>query len=84
MKDVKRDSRGGVSNQVTAVKGLINMIRTPAAHQSNVRALPTEQNADAMIGQMKKAVMPDLSNVVRAPRWVERFGRNARKGRSPV
>ena len=40
MKDAKghgSDSRGGVSGQVTAVKGLVNMIRPPAAHQEGIR-----------------------------------------------
>jgi len=40
MKDAKghgSDSHGGVSSQVTAVKGLVNMIRAPAAHQEGIR-----------------------------------------------
>ena len=40
MKDAKghgSDSRGGVSGQATAVKGLVNMIRPPAAHQEGIR-----------------------------------------------
>ena len=42
MKDAKghgSDARGGgVSSQVTAVKGLVNMIRSPAAYQEGIRS----------------------------------------------
>lgn len=41
MKDAKghgSDARSGVSSQATAVKGLVNMIRSPAAHQEGIRS----------------------------------------------
>ena len=54
------------------------------AHQAGVSQIPTAANADALVGQLRSGVMPDLSNVTRAPGWIERRGLAARKGRSPV
>ena len=50
MKDAKghgSDARGGgVSSQATAVKGLVNMIRPPAAHQEGSRSeVPDDERA---------------------------------------
>ena len=95
MKDAKghgSDSHGGVSSQVSAVKSLLKMIggsavnpiRRPAAHQEGVREIPTAVNADKFVDQLRRGTMPDLSNVARAPGWIERFGKAARKGHSPV
>jgi hypothetical protein len=54
------------------------------AHQAGVSQIPTEANADAFVDRLRRGVMPDLSGVTRAPRWIERFGLAARRGRSPV
>jgi len=56
-----------------------------AAHQEGiVRAIPTFANATAYADELRRGVMPDLSNVARAPGWIERFGKAARAGRNPV
>ena len=53
------------------------------AHQTGVSLIPTAANADAIVGKLRSGVMPDLSNVTRAPGWVERFGKAALAGRGP-
>lgn len=90
MKDAKghgSDSRGGVSSQATAVKGLVNMIRRPAAHQEGIRegvpmsALPNAASLDAMVERLRAGVQPDYSNVPKMPAWIEWFGKAARRER---
>ena len=49
------------------------------AHQAGVASLPTDP--DALVSRLRAGVKPDLSNVTRAPGWIERFGLAARKGR---
>ena len=49
------------------------------AHQAGVARLPFDP--DALVSRLRAGVKPDLSNVTRAPGWIERFGLAARKGR---
>jgi len=52
-----------------------------SAHQAGVAKLPDDP--DALAGRLRAGVM-NLSGANRAPGWIERFGRAARAGRSPV